>query len=903
MPDIMDGWTQKPWSVTEEMWKRKAKGLEDQYQRLLSDHQDLRLEKAKMMGELRVLQRYKETAEDTISREVTNRKIEHKDKISATTKLEQYIKKYERECERVFSLERENAFLMEQVSNIKGETEKRLDLLKELEDSQKRNARQKEKLREMEVVAIEHENTILELKEKNQKLKRKLAVAEESGSDKADEAKNLAVRLAAVESAWEAARGQNKTALHELKKKESLSKELESVKSETKHASYRIHALDVEVETAQSKLRQKDRTIEELRETNSLLKKDATRLTARVEDLSATLLATREVIEEKDTELERKHEQLRNKKTEVKTLERIDDSSKDRIEDLVCQVSELQQQLLDTQKEYLRKVKKDELTREKLRSRDRAEIAKELETMHKSRREHLSGMRVNVKVHGLQFVVPCGEGTQTCRWLGLAVAQRYALAAPHGRCRTREDAHIKQGFFLPAVVIKSNGQVLQPEKRIADSCKDNEALIVQLQQEVPVNEIGTPQFTTWAANAFFPSQKRNEAAEHAQDSKADSKQNSSLNISTKQSPQQVSEGRSGRGLVADAKGDGILPSAEELKQYARAEMLQQVNSGQFLSDMEVEAAFLYDWSRLHPEDIEKDPKERELLQELLMPRFSELNAAYMHYATGSSELAYGMNGAEFSHFLHECELIRVHDAGNQKIVERVISQCLRYDTLVAMHDRGTLSRVGFLHALLRVVQTAPDINSDSSSSSFIDKLDSALKTNICPTITRLTSGPFRDHSHHDKMVAIFQEAKPKLLKLYAKYAQERTPRPKKSNSSEPEDTPSASAPAISSTWPLLLSAPGLTSMLYDCGMFCSGTPEEQEALFYRALEQSFSGIRDVERIEDRFVVFAEFLEVTARVALAVLKNENELPPRDAIKLALDAMRSLPLKPEGPRARK
>jgi hypothetical protein len=74
MPDIMDGWTQKPWSVTEEMWKRKAKGLEDQYQRLLSDHQDLRLEKAKMMGELRVLQRYKETAEDTISREVASRK-------------------------------------------------------------------------------------------------------------------------------------------------------------------------------------------------------------------------------------------------------------------------------------------------------------------------------------------------------------------------------------------------------------------------------------------------------------------------------------------------------------------------------------------------------------------------------------------------------------------------------------------------------------------------------------------------------------------------------------------------------------------------------------------------------------------------------------------------------------
>ncbi|KAG6968099.1 hypothetical protein JG688_00005978 [Phytophthora aleatoria] len=901
MPDIMDGWTQKPWSVTEEMWKRKAKGLEDQYQRLLSDHQDLRLEKAKMMGELRVLQRYKETAEDTISREVASRKVEHKDKVSATTKLEQYIKKYERECERVFALERENAFLMEQVSDIKGETEKRLDLLKELEDSQKRNARMKEKLREMEVVGIEHENTILELKEKNQKLKRKLAATEEDAADKAEESKNFAVRLAAVESAWESARGQNKTALHELKKRESLSKELENVKSETKHASYRIHALDVEVETAQSKLRQKDRTIEELREKNALFKKEVTRLNARVEDLSASLVATRELIEEKDAEIERKTGQLRSKKTEVKTLERIDDSSKDRIEDLVCQVSELQQQLLDTQKEYLRKVKKDELTREKQRARDRAEITKELETMHKPRRckncnetftnksntslscsfhpgrfvarkyplegyqwsccqkRELSSrpssrsdqdgdenamqrqlvavisvkMRVNVKVHGLQFVVPCGEGGQTCRWLGLAVAQRYALAAPHGRCRTREDAHIKQGFFLPAAVVKTNGLVLRPEKRIVDVCKDNETLTVQLQQEVPVNEIGTPQLTAWTTNAFFPSQNRVDIPDSA-DAKADTKKPAASSTSTKQLTSED------QGADAEAKGDGTASSAEEMKQYARAEMLQQVNSGQFLSDMEVEAAFLYDWSRFHPEEIEKDSRERELLQELLLSCFSELNAGYMHYATGSSELTYGMNAVS------------------------------------------------------------------STKDSFSEVLDAILKTQVLPTITRLTSGPFRDHSHHDKMVAIFQEAKPKLLKLYAKYAQEHAPKlalRKKSDDPEADEASVATPQPISSTWPLLLSAVGLRSMLYDCGMFCSGTPEEQEALFDRAVEQSFSGMREEERIEDRMVVFSEFLEVTARVALAVLESENELPPRDAIKLALEAVRSLPLKVEAPKARK
>lgn len=48
----------------------------------------------------------------------------------------------------------------------------------------------------MEIVGIEHENSILELKEKVQKLKRKTDAAEDALGDKNEECKNLAVRLA-----------------------------------------------------------------------------------------------------------------------------------------------------------------------------------------------------------------------------------------------------------------------------------------------------------------------------------------------------------------------------------------------------------------------------------------------------------------------------------------------------------------------------------------------------------------------------------------------------------------------------------------------------------------------------------------------------------------------------------
>lgn len=135
------------------------------------------------------------------------------------------------------------------------------------------------------------------------------------------------------------------------------------------------------------------------------------------------------------------------------------------------------------------------------------------------------------------------------------------------------------------------------------------------------------------------------------------------------------------------------------------------------------------------------------------------------------------------------------------------------------------------------------------------------------------------------MVAAFQEAKPKLLKLYAKYA-----------SSPPASQDRSKDAASTTTWPQLLSAAALKAMLYDGGMFCAGDAKSHDQVFAAAVDQCFSGMRDVRLSEDQRLVFAEFLEVVARVALAVLGDEHDLPPRDAIKIALDALRSLPLKP-------
>jgi hypothetical protein len=62
-------------------------------------------------------------------------------------------------------------------------------------------------------------------------------------------------------------------------------------------------------------------------------------------------------------------------------------------------------------------------------------------------------MKLVAHVHGLTFVVPCGTGEQSVKWLGLVASQRYSLVSPHGRQRMREDAHVKQGLFLPTNIL------------------------------------------------------------------------------------------------------------------------------------------------------------------------------------------------------------------------------------------------------------------------------------------------------------------------------------------------------------------------------------------------------------------------------------------------------------------
>jgi hypothetical protein len=278
--------------------------------------------------------------------------------------------------------------------------------------------------------------------------------------------------------------------------------------------------------------------------------------------------------------------------------------------------------------------------------------------------------------------------------------------------------------------------VLLPSQKIADACKDNDHVTVLLQQEVPVNEIGAPQFSAWATSAFSSQNK----------SSSDSLATAGAKAPSSPPPSDAKTGSGTSSARAEQKEmhAETKPPEDEIKQYARSEMLQQVNSGQFQSEMELEAAFLYDWSRLRMDELEKDAKERDAMQEILLSSFGCINAAYMHYAVGSGETSYGMNGHELAHFLHECGLCEFER--DAPMLEKLYAQCLRNDTFQSILDHDTLARVGFFHALLRVVLSSLKPASGTAPREF---LEMSFKKHVVPTVARLTTGPFRDHTHRD----------------------------------------------------------------------------------------------------------------------------------------------------------
>ncbi|RHY61223.1 hypothetical protein DYB38_001850 [Aphanomyces astaci] len=447
---------------------------------------------------------------------------------------------------------------------------------------------------------------------------------------------------------------------------------------------------------------------------------------------------------------------------------------------------------------------------------------------------------------------------QSIKWLGLVAAQRYALMLPHGRCRTREDAHSKNGFYLPSEVRNSEGDLLSPWSRIVECVREGETITIVLQHEVPVDDIGVPQLSSWAVSAFSNTTNQRVTDDDNDLIAADEKDDH----------------------VATKKGGSVYSN---LQGYSSSFHANHVKSGQFISQDELESAFYHDVARLALDEFVKDPKEKVHLiykiypsllsvdiyisffgqddvEDVLLKYFDCLVAIFKHYSLGFGEDAYSMSGAEFNHFVHESTLL--HHVKDAALLDKLFVRALREP------GNMRLSRVEFMQALVLVVVTHNKMYGDDVP--FLPALEKALKDSVKPACNRLTSGPFRDTLHSDGLLAMLQEAKPKLCKVYDKYA---------------------SGKQYVRCYGPILSVSDFRSLVQDSGIFCTGDSDKHEALFGQAIGQCFTGMRDIKDGEKQFVVFAEYVEVLCRLSLAIW-DDKDVSAKETIRIGLDAVRAL-----------
>ncbi|ETV91501.1 hypothetical protein H310_14020 [Aphanomyces invadans] len=378
----MSIWPKKAWSIEEELLKKKNKSIEEKYQSLLGEYQELRVANAKSMAKLRELERYKEISDDIVNSASTSRRMEEKERIEITSQMQQYRDKLEEAVENICFLEKENKRLKADVTSAKLDATTSNVLLKTLDDSKSKLHSTESRLQMMRIEILELKNRKADLNSQVQDLKARLHSAETLAERKSDECKRLTSKLESVESAWDSTRSQNSRIQKEIRTVAEVADINRELSEKSKH---RIASLENEVDALQLKLKTRERTIDELRTDNvdvrtelNVLKKDFSELQAINKDLRR--LSTEHNKHDKDTE-----HALSMHETEIKCLREMNRSSNERIDELSAENAKLQAQLLDVHGDFLKKVQSDASWKHKEKEKLRREVEEEMDVLKKPR--------------------------------------------------------------------------------------------------------------------------------------------------------------------------------------------------------------------------------------------------------------------------------------------------------------------------------------------------------------------------------------------------------------------------------------------------------------------------------------------------------------------------------------
>ena len=494
-----------------------------------------------------------------------------------------------------------------------------------------------------------------------------------------------------------------------------------------------------------------------------------------------------------------------------------------------------------------------------------------------------------------EMVVNVGEGMQSVRWLSLVVAQRFLEGAkPHGRGRCRERDRVASGASLnPADVLDPTGQdSLDPRTRLRTVFGDGDVVRVRMggsfgERWLParrVNAIGSPASTRFHQHAFHnsPPARRLRGASLS----AGTGCNRALD-DDEQQPPPAAAGGAAMGRAAAA------PAGRAPREGNGAAQLGHKNPFALQNEDErrkgTEQTVLHELQRMKLLEVEPDPDEQGRIHVILARHFPDLNALFKHYAGFNSHgSSAAMSFTEFAHFADHSNLIDQSDKAARAKLQKVFRAAAAAQQQQQQQQQQRKGGKGgnpehehlrfeFLEALLRLAAGRwPDLSSSAALTRMLEEL-------VMPALLRRMEAPAVATLAEERTQALLCDAMPKMLPVYRRYAL--------------SDKHGHTRPTISfdEFAELLRDAGLMDASQVDEGT--AGAAEQQTRFTLRDARVAFGAVQadfaegDADATgalcRDEELVYTEFIEAVARVALAKWELQQHLGKRDKLMLAVD----------------
>jgi len=465
-------------------------------------------------------------------------------------------------------------------------------------------------------------------------------------------------------------------------------------------------------------------------------------------------------------------------------------------------------------------------------------------------------MRVKVAVKcgdvSADFMLHCGDGKKTIKWLALTASQRFSSRGPRGaqRCREKRQQVLQHSHYLPSNVFTSNQSSLMPNCYIEDVLHDDDEVVVELAPKVAVCSLGSPELSTWAVLAFAKTENQRKMHDRAQAIHAVDEEEARF----------------------QQKDQNQLENAHKLAE--KASLMRNVLEKQIRNEHKRRLETQEEWKKILDQRLidriltNENDEEKSKIYELLEENFYYLSALFRHFcALGAGFAAHTIQFHEFTTIVYELNIFKTKPSHH--LLHKVFTGSSEKgrtstSTLIELHLHE------FFVAILRlaVERNAPTTRMLKISHPVHVLFKMLLEDTIVPFVDRKIQGAaINSLFSSNEILALFYDYNLELIKVFEKYAV------------VVEDDPTLGILERET-----LNVSEFQILLHDAGLL-----GRQREMSFKDLRQVFAtsqtrmsneflseGVSESTIIhEDQQMDYPEYLEALARVALLTNLNQED----------------------------